>query len=210
MSLRDRFRAWRRMERASSPASTSANSQRLAPLDPAGGPAVLGSPVSRMSTSATHISHVSGSQSDSTSTISRQQQPSKQRTITVARPDPRQLWEEAFDSLQTNPGTAKLLTAYEAFVVEFSESGSVENARAAAQDRTWTTRNFTPEQWMELLERAASNATNFMERRRECYSTFRNILQIITKAKDTLVFAASFEPHAAIAWAGISAFLPVS
>jgi hypothetical protein len=68
----------------------------------------------------------------------------------------------------------------------------------------------TPENWRSVLETTAMRVTVIMAQRQERVEPILKVLRLVSSAKDTLAFAASFEPHAAIAWSGMSVLLPVS
>ena len=123
---------------------------------------------------------------------------------------PRPLWKEAFESLRADPETSKLLDAYQAFIAEFARTGSVQSAQAVISISSQPTPMIPIDEWRELLVKGAKNATALMAARREHFTVVSKIANVASSAKDALAFLTSFEPHAAMVWTGVSAFLPVS
>ena len=123
---------------------------------------------------------------------------------------PHLLWKQAFESLRADPETSKLLDAYQAFIAEFARTGSVQSAQVAISISPQPTPVIPIDEWRELLVKGAKNATALMKARRERFVVVSKIANAASNSKDAVAFLTSFEPHAAIAWTGVSAFLPVS
>ena len=122
--------------------------------------------------------------------------------LTQVEPSTRNLWQEAYDVLSTDQEKAKLLTAF--------------TSRVLGEDpeRDLASNPVTKEELYGILqargieaEHARSKSGRLAQRTQDA---FNKVVKTIDFAKDFITLAASFEPHATAAWAGVSLLLPVS
>ena len=132
--------------------------------------------------------------------------PSPESTLSIpTNSKPRDLWDRAEEELSNDKGKAKILKAY--LEILKSQLGSELAARGTAS---------RDEQMNQLLDTKVEE----LERRKwrlhlgdhdvEVGTLFTGVVSNILLAKDIISSAASADPHAALACAGVSVILTVS
>ena len=121
--------------------------------------------------------------------------------------DPLSWWTRAFISLQADEDAQSVLMSYSRLVLTYNSSAAGTNE---TEDVITTALLAPPGAWRQTLNERAAAARDSISQQGTIAKSAIRIVSMINAAEAVITLATSFEPHAALAWSGISAILPVS
>ncbi|KIW94674.1 uncharacterized protein Z519_04651 [Cladophialophora bantiana CBS 173.52] len=127
----------------------------------------------------------------------------------VDKTQKRNLWQEAFDALQKDERMSVVLAEFGQFIISSTTGQSLQNAQAQGASSKTIDVPISDEAWRDNLTQQAASCRDRMAINAQRDERAANTLDGIVTANDCLTVFTSFEPHAAMAWAGISVTLPV-
>ena len=119
------------------------------------------------------------------------------------------LWQEAFRALQTDPEKSQALTEFQHHILSNTPAEGAQSGQISKELSEAKASPMFDETWRDILKQYADSTRERMAGHVRGDERIAKILDTITVAKDTLAFAASFEPHAAVVWTGVASILPV-
>lgn len=132
-------------------------------------------------------------------------------TMAFADDEPKDLWDRAYTALRERKDLKKLMDTYERVLLENIHGEDTS---------TGTFASFKASEREEQMSRLVQKKVDDMEAKHtklrlggkemEVRPQFDRVVKGVVFAKEFVTSAASGEPHAALAWAGVCIFLPVS
>jgi N-terminal domain of NWD NACHT-NTPase len=127
----------------------------------------------------------------------------------ASKPKRRDLWQEAFQALQKDEEKSQALVEFQRHIISSTGAQEARSGQVPTEAPDLTASPISDEAWRDTLRQYANSTRDKMAGHARGDERIAKILDTITLAKDTLAFAASFEPHAAMVWTGMAAILPV-
>ncbi len=148
-----------------------------------------------------------------TSTTSQDLDANIPETGTVASTDdePKDLWDRAYTALRKRGDLKKIMNTYEKVLLENiqgedSSTGTFASLKASEREEQMSALVQKKVDDMEEKKTILRLGGKEMEFRPQ----FDRVVKGVVYAKDFVTLAVSVDPHAALAWAGVCIFLPVS
>ena len=131
--------------------------------------------------------------------------------MAFADDEPKDLWDRAYIALRKREDLKKLMNTYEKVLLENlqgegSSTGTLASLKASERE----------EQMSRLVKKKVDDMEQAQSKLRLGNKEIKlrpqvdRVVKVVIYAKDFVTSAVSVDPHAALAWAGVCVFLPVS